>query len=516
MTKRSSDAAFATSMSKAQTLAQTLREQAAQNVALAHIADINSQIQNAYAQRSAMVENTRQCSRRWSFVINNPLSVEIPTKWKEQSEFICWQLERGATRHLQGYIVLKANPNNKNGRTLAWMKKMFHATAHFEPCKGSHDQNVAYCTKEETREQGPWTYGAWSDTEGPSRGGKASSSKITAVKQLIDGGATDRDIWDSNFDQMVRYHGAFAKYRMAVEDHSRDHMTKTLVLWGAPGTGKSRLAHRLSVKQFGDSVHWLTLQGGEKAWFDGYNNQRCLVIDEFNGSMMKLLYLNRLLDRYPMNVETKGSMCKFNAEMVIITSNYHPRMWYGQTSEPGGQVSADMQKGIDALLRRLNGANGAIIEMTTPFVPDDDETDFKSIVDEMIIAAEQPTPPSTPSQDDDLDWNLETGDGILARLNRRPAIDLTADNEELSDDEEQAAALDRTPEDAWCDESRFPTYIQPETEAEEEAAIIAAIRESERAQPPAKLRKYSLSRVLRSALRRSPTASLSRATLGLT
>ena len=53
--------------------------------------------------------------------------------------------------------------------------------------------------------------------------------------------------------------------------------------------------------------------------------------------------LLRLLDRYPMQVETKGGSVAFNSPLIIITAPQSPMdMWSGRTQE-------DLQQ----LLRRI-------------------------------------------------------------------------------------------------------------------------------------------------------------------
>ena len=43
---------------------------------------------------------------------------------------------------------------------------------------------------------------------------------------------------------------------------------------------------------------------------------------------MLLLWLLYVLDRYPLQVENKGSSLPFLAKRVLITSNTDPRAWY--------------------------------------------------------------------------------------------------------------------------------------------------------------------------------------------
>lgn len=74
--------------------------------------------------------------------------------------YLVFQLESGAsgTKHLQGYCQCASR------KSLAQIKQLFHEIpgAHWEVAKGSAKQNKTYCTKEESRLDGPWEHGTMS------------------------------------------------------------------------------------------------------------------------------------------------------------------------------------------------------------------------------------------------------------------------------------------------------------------------------------------------------------------
>ena len=63
-----------------------------------------------------------------------------------------------------------------------------------------------------------------------------------------------------------------------------------------------------------------------KFW-DGYQGQEHVVVDEFRGAI-DISHLLRWLDRYPVIVEVKGSSAVLKASTIWITSNLHPKDWY--------------------------------------------------------------------------------------------------------------------------------------------------------------------------------------------
>nr|WAE42667.1 MAG: replication associated protein [Cressdnaviricota sp.] len=119
----------------------------------------------------------------------------------------------------------------------------------------------------------------------------------------------------------------------------RPHVMCT-VFWGKTGTGKSRRAW----EEAGSEAY--SKDPRSKFWCS-YRAQKNVVIDEFRGGI-DISHLLRWLDRYPVELEIKGSSRPLQAINFWITSNLEPVFWY---------CDAD-QETKDALMRRLT-----VIEM---------------------------------------------------------------------------------------------------------------------------------------------------------
>lgn len=66
-------------------------------------------------------------------------------------QFMVYQRERCPRTqrlHWQGYLCLATKS------TLLWLKRNVDGNAHWEKCKGTVEENIAYCTKEESRVPG--------------------------------------------------------------------------------------------------------------------------------------------------------------------------------------------------------------------------------------------------------------------------------------------------------------------------------------------------------------------------
>lgn len=64
-------------------------------------------------------------------------------------------------------------------------------------------------------------------------------------------------------------------------------------------------------------------------WWDGYNDEEAVILDDFPKDDGKGPYLGAFLkqwvDRYTFNAEIKGCVRAIRPKTIVITSNWHPR-----------------------------------------------------------------------------------------------------------------------------------------------------------------------------------------------
>lgn len=269
--------------------------------------------------------------RKWVFTINNPISelddpAEVFRPIADSIKYAIWQLETAPTTgtpHWQGFVEFKTR-----GRRLSGMKKLF-PRARLAAAKGNAAQNKVYCSKEEGRLEGPYEIG-----EAP-KGGAGSRSDLRGVKRMIDEGASEVEIADEYFGSWCRYHKSFKRYR-ALKESVRNWQTKVRVFYGSPGTGKSMLAMKMAeaeAKALSSSVFVLTdaVKHSTGVWWDGYNDQKVVVIEEFSGWLSRSQFKS-LVNHCPLTVQEKGGTVPFRAHTIYITSNYKPVNWWKMDS----------------------------------------------------------------------------------------------------------------------------------------------------------------------------------------
>lgn len=109
--------------------------------------------------------------------------------------------------------------------------------------------------------------------------------------------------------------------RIAVDNMTAPEIERQVfVFFGPTRTGKSRRAWQEA------GLDAYPKDPMSKFW-DGYNGQKHVVIDEFRGGI-NISHILRWLDRYPVLVEVKGSSVPLKAEKIWITSNLPPLEWY--------------------------------------------------------------------------------------------------------------------------------------------------------------------------------------------
>jgi len=217
------------------------------------------------------------------------------------------------TPHLQGYIEFDSQ------KTLTAVKSLLKGNPHLEEARGNAEQNIAYCSKEDPE---PYRWGE--------PGAQGRRNDIAGFVDAVKEGKTFLELLDSHPEECVKYHGAFDKIRFAAEA-PRSWKMEVLWYYGPTGTGKSWSAMNLA----GEDVY----RKAPGKWWDGYEGQHTVVLDEFRGDWFPFYHLLLLLDEYPLTVEVKGGSRKFNSHRIIITC---PTRWdelfRGQTEEKLNQL----------------------------------------------------------------------------------------------------------------------------------------------------------------------------------
>uniref|UniRef100_A0A8A4XAW6 Replication-associated protein n=1 Tax=Grus japonensis Circoviridae sp. TaxID=2815001 RepID=A0A8A4XAW6_9CIRC len=269
-------------------------------------------------------------SRNWVFTINNPSDDDFlfPTNVK----LLVANREIGAsgTPHYQGYVEFNTSVALSHLRN-------WDARGHYEIRKGTKYDAIRYCLKDFLTDDNlpAWGFdltlealeGFGLKTYGIDKSldltgylatlSTAKISKLTRLKQLIDEGASDKELADFDFDTWCRSFRALTQYRL-INVQPRDWKMDVVVIYGPTGTGKSKYCN----EEF-ENPYWK--QRGK--WWDNYAHQDTVVLDEFYGWLQWDVVL-RLCDRYPLLVETKGGQVQFASKKVVFTSNTEPSLWY--------------------------------------------------------------------------------------------------------------------------------------------------------------------------------------------
>lgn len=210
------------------------------------------------------------------------------------------------------------------------MKKL-DGKAHWEIAKGTADQNIKYCTKEDTRVAGPWQVGE------PMTAGHRSD--LDKAASMLDEGKTIRDVAMECKSTFIRYHRGLQAYQNICLAAPRQLMETGPEVWvfcGKTGAGKSHRAW----SRWPDAYR----KPANGKWWDGYRGQETVIFDDFKGSAMSLHDFQLVVDKYPLDVEFKGGFISLSAKRYVFTSNKMPWEWYSAEADPDGTVVRRIQE----------------------------------------------------------------------------------------------------------------------------------------------------------------------------
>lgn len=225
-------------------------------------------------------------------------------------KYIIWQIEAAPTTgklHAQGYLEL-VNPMSFS----AIKKRLGDPQAHLEARKGTPQEAADYCSKEETRVEGPFEYGEISK--------QGKRSDLESVVAMVEEKTPLSEIAASAPHQFIKFHKGIIALRHALDEPKPRKKPEIYFIFGEPGTGKSRWA-------FENYPNAFRASDNSYGWFDGYDQHETVIFDDFYGQFPLQLMLN-LLDYYPLRLPIKGGYVTVHAHRFIFTSNNPPEQMY--------------------------------------------------------------------------------------------------------------------------------------------------------------------------------------------
>ncbi len=245
-------------------------------------------------------------SKNWCFTDFELLDWAKIHSEDDDIRYICWGEEtcpKTKRKHYQGWIQV-----NKKKRLGGIKKTCLSKKIHLESCRGTEQENEKYCQKDNL-----YTHVGEFVTQG-------QRTDLNELKKILDGGGTLENIATENFQAFIQYNRGFQEYKKIIDKKLRKkfRIVKTIHMHGATGSGKTRKA-----MEYPDVYK---IQGKQLQWWDGYEGEKTLVIDEYNNDI-GITELLGILDGYQLRLAIKGSFTYANWDTVIITSNYrrlHP------------------------------------------------------------------------------------------------------------------------------------------------------------------------------------------------
>lgn len=154
---------------------------------------------------SEVEDKTDTKSKFWMFTINNPLNNDFENVI---CEYMIWQTEMGenGTLHIQGYICFRERKRFSTVRLVFWENG--EHKPHLEIRRGKHSEAKGYCSKKDTRLDGFYEIGDDRDIAE----GKGARSDMVEIRNKLDKGIPEAQIWQENFSSYTRYYKSFREY----------------------------------------------------------------------------------------------------------------------------------------------------------------------------------------------------------------------------------------------------------------------------------------------------------------
>lgn len=255
---------------------------------------------------------------RYACITYHDYTEELFTKlYEEDCSYVILGREicpKTGRKHIQGYIEFN-NPRS--------FKKLIetYPGIHLEKRKGSAQEASIYCQK---------------DNDYVERGTLSNQGRrtdIDRVAEMVIDKQPLKNIAKTYPREYIKFHRGITALKNTLMPH-RTERPKCYWFYGPTGTGKT-----YSAKSLGATYY---IKQGDSKWWDGYEQQEVVIIDDFRSEDIPLSVLLRWLDENEISVEVKGSSLPLNSPYIAITCDVGPhQIWQGND--------------LDQIKRRLTG-----------------------------------------------------------------------------------------------------------------------------------------------------------------
>lgn len=233
--------------------------------------------------------------------------------------YMVYQLEKCPTTdrlHLQGYVEFYKD------KRMTQVKRILENNAlHLEARRGTRKQARDYCCDEDKRL--PNTEAVFLGKFRTRQGHRTDVDQIADC--VIDGWSASQIAAEFPSIYMRMHRGIAALITKRDEATlNQYHKIDTTVVFGKSRAGKTRF---IFDKHGAENVYVAQITEDRKLWFQGYEGQKVLLINEFYGQL-PVNYMQNLLDNYRMQLQVKGGHAVSNWDHIYITANCDPIEWY--------------------------------------------------------------------------------------------------------------------------------------------------------------------------------------------
>lgn len=260
--------------------------------------------------------------RKWFFTLWN-IEFNFSELWEDYNDivrFIKGQKERCPSTgklHWQGVIHMYDPCRLTKMRKLLEMGKG-EKSGDLKPQYSN--KALEYVHKEHTSVGGRFCYGE------PSKQGIRTD--LRHIQKLIREGSSDWELMNEFPGQYQRYHKYFEKYRgLFLEKKSTEYIKqKVILISGQTDLGKTRSVLYDENNKRRKNVYKISAYNGLK-WWNGYNGQDTILIDEFNNQVPCCKMLD-ILEGHQRRVEYKGGHTYLCCSNIYITTNLKKHQIY--------------------------------------------------------------------------------------------------------------------------------------------------------------------------------------------